>query len=155
MDQSSRKKVVASFVDIRKVHEKWSIFCFYGIFWIVVVFEIIALEILNLLQALRCNTQTFLVCVGSVFQVRECAQSILRMKLLLEIWFIGRNFKIFDFRFNTHIYFPESGSRKHFYASGMRAIDFSHKITPRNVIFLKNVEKFFSSGIQLQMSVPL
>jgi hypothetical protein len=28
-DQSSGKKV-AIFVDIRKVHEKWSIFCFYG-----------------------------------------------------------------------------------------------------------------------------
>jgi hypothetical protein len=30
------------------------------LFEIVVVFEIIAFEILNLLQALRCNTQTFL-----------------------------------------------------------------------------------------------
>jgi hypothetical protein len=60
--------------------------------------------------------------------------------------FEGEISKFFDFRFNTHIYFPESGSRKHFYASGMRAIDFSHKITPRNVIFLKNVEKFFSLG---------
>ena len=29
--QSSGKKV-AIFVDIRKVHEKWSIFCFYGMF---------------------------------------------------------------------------------------------------------------------------
>jgi hypothetical protein len=53
---------------------------------------------------------------------------------------------MFNFRFNTHIYFPESGSRKHFYASEMRAIDFLHKITPRNVIFLKNVEKFFFVG---------
>jgi hypothetical protein len=35
-----------------------------------------------------------------------------------------------DFRFNTHSYFPESGSRKHFHASGMRAIDFSHDFTP-------------------------
>ena len=36
--------------------------------------------------------------------------------------------KISYFRFNTHSYFPESGSRKHFQASGMRVIDFS----PRN-----------------------
>src|SRR6185312_5842245 len=40
-----------------------------------------------------------------------------------------------DFHFNTHIYFPESGSRKHFHASGMRAIDFSHDFTPNRVIF--------------------
>ena len=45
---------------VRKEHEKWSIICFYGMFWIVVVFEIIVFELLNLLQALRCNTQTFL-----------------------------------------------------------------------------------------------
>jgi hypothetical protein len=30
---------------IQKVHEKWSIFCFYGNPWIVVVFEIIAFEV--------------------------------------------------------------------------------------------------------------
>jgi hypothetical protein len=42
--------------DIRKDHENWSIFYFYDMFWIVVVFEIIAFEIYNLLQALRCNT---------------------------------------------------------------------------------------------------
>ena len=34
--------------NIRKDHEKWSIFCFYGMFWIVVVIEIIAFEILKL-----------------------------------------------------------------------------------------------------------
>ena len=55
-DQSSGEKV-AIFVDIRKVHEKSSIFCFYGIFWIVVVFEVIAFEILNLCTCFRCNTQ--------------------------------------------------------------------------------------------------
>ena len=43
-DQSERKKV-AIFVDVRKVHKKWSIFCFYGKFWIVVVFEITACEV--------------------------------------------------------------------------------------------------------------
>jgi hypothetical protein len=35
-----------------------------------------------------------------------------------------------DFRFNTQSYFPESGSRKHFHAPGMRAMDFSHDFTP-------------------------
>ena len=44
---------------------------------------------------------------------------------------------MFDFRFNTPNPFPESGSRKRFHASGMRGIDFSHKITPRNVFFTK------------------
>jgi hypothetical protein len=43
-------------VDIRKVDEKWSMFCFYGIFSIVVVFEIIAFES----SCFCCNTQTFL-----------------------------------------------------------------------------------------------
>ena len=38
-------KKVAIFVDIRKVHEKWSIFCFYDSLWIIVVFEIIAFEV--------------------------------------------------------------------------------------------------------------
>ena len=58
-DQSTRKKTMNKLY-IRQVHEKWSIFCFYGIFWIVVVFEIIALEIFNLCTYFRCNTQTFL-----------------------------------------------------------------------------------------------
>jgi hypothetical protein len=36
--------------NIRKVHEKWSIFSFYGMFWIVVVFEGIVFEIANFLS---------------------------------------------------------------------------------------------------------
>jgi hypothetical protein len=51
--------------------------------------------------------------------------------------------KISYFRFNTHSYFPESRSRKHFQASGMRAIDFSHKIRGSGVIFCKNSKKNF------------
>ena len=54
--------------------------------------------------------------------------------------FEGEIWKFFDFRFNTHIYFPESGSRKHFHVSGMRAIDF-RMILPLKMIFL---EKFFT-----------
>ena len=61
---------------------------------------------------------------------------------------------MFDFRFNTPTPFPESGSRKRFHASGMRGIDFSHKITPRNVIFLKNVEKFFFVGDPVAINYP-
>ena len=91
---------------------------------------------------------------GSIFKIRECAQSIPRIKLPSERWFWGRNFKIFDFRFNTHIFFPESGSRKYFLASGMRAIDFSHKITPRKVFFEKKFEKFFFHPNLPQKSVP-
>src|SRR3569833_1552160 len=41
----------------------------------------------------------------------------------------------FDFRFNTHSYFPKSGFGKHFQTSRMYAIDSSHKITPMWVIF--------------------
>ena len=67
---------------------------------------------------------------GSVFKLRKCAQSIPRMKLPPEYDFEGEISKFFDIRFNTHIYFPESGSRKHVYVSGMRAIDFSHDFTP-------------------------
>ena len=41
---------------------------------------------------------------------------------------ILRNFKIFRFSLQyTHL-FPELGSRKHFYASEMRAIDFSQEV---------------------------
>ena len=50
---------------------------------------------------------------------------------------------MFDFRFNTPTPFLESGSRKRFHASGMRGIDFSHKITPRNVFFTKIFKKNF------------
>ena len=61
---------------------------------------------------------------GSVFKLRECAQSTPHMKLPPEYDFEGEISKFFDFRFNTHIYFPESGLRKHFCAYVMRAIDF-------------------------------
>ena len=54
-----------------------------------------------------------------------------------------KNPKMFDFRFNTSIPFPESGSRKRVHASGMRGIDFSHKITSRNVFFTKIKKNFF------------
>jgi hypothetical protein len=67
----------------------------------------------------------------SVFTVRECAQSIPRLEKLKNRRFSHKNLKMFDFRFNTLTPFPESGSRKHFHASRVRAIDFSHKIIPR------------------------
>jgi hypothetical protein len=54
---------------------------------------------------------------------------------------------MFDFRFNTPAPFPESGSRKRFHASG---IDFSHKITPRNVFFTTIFKQIFSeNGLRL------
>ena len=50
---------------------------------------------------------------------------------------------MFDFRSNTPTPFPESGSRKRFHASGMRGIDFSHKITPSSVFFTKIFKQIF------------
>ena len=44
-----------------------------------------------------------------------------------------QNFHIFASIKNTH--FPESGTEKPFQASGMRAIDSLHEITPRNINF--------------------
>jgi hypothetical protein len=55
----------------------------------------------------------------------------------------------------TYIYFPESGSRKHFHASGMRAIDFSHKITPIRVISEKIMKKIFLSDLVAMFGLPL
>ena len=43
--------------------------------------------------------------------------------------FSHKNPKMFDFRFNTPIPFPESGSRKRFHILVVRAIDFSHDFT--------------------------
>ena len=59
---------------------------------------------------------------GSVFMLRECAQSIPRLEKPKNRQFSHKNAKMFDFRFNTHP-FPESGSRKRFHDSGVRAID--------------------------------
>ena len=56
-------------------------------------------------------------------------KSILSMKLSQKYDSKGEISKFFDFRFNIHIYFPESGSRKHFHASRMRAIDSSPRKT--------------------------
>ena len=49
---------------------------------------------------------------------------------------------MFDFRFNTHSYFPESGSGKRFQAPGMRAIDSPHEITPKNMILREKFQNF-------------
>jgi len=76
----------------------------------------------------------------SIFKVRECAQSILRLEKPKNRQFSHKNLKMFDFRFNTPTTFPESGSGKRFQGSGMRAIDSSHKIRGSRVIFRK---KFF------------
>src|SRR6185503_16625428 len=70
-------------------------------------------------------------------------------------WFSHKNPKMFDFRFNTPTPFPESGSRKRFHALGMRGIDFSHKITPKNVFFTKIFKKKFFSENGLRLSPPL
>ena len=51
-----------------------------------------------------------------------------------------QNFHIFASIKNTH--FPESGSRKHFHASGMRAINFSPRNYPKKSVFRRKSEKF-------------
>jgi hypothetical protein len=80
---------------------------------------------------------------GSIFKIRECAQSIPRLEKPKNRRFSLKNSKMFDFRFNTPTPFSESGSGKHFQDSGMRGIDFSHKITPIKVIFKKISEQIF------------
>src|SRR6478752_5569539 len=60
-----------------------------------------------------------------------------------------------NFRFNTHSYFPESGSGKHFQASEMRAIDSPHEITPRNMILrekFQNVSIFASIHTSISLN---
>jgi hypothetical protein len=64
------------------------------------------------------------------FMLRKCAQSILHIKLPADGCFLSENRNFFNCRVNTPIPFPESGSRKYFHASGMRAIISLHKITP-------------------------
>ena len=92
---------------------------------------------------------------GSVFMLRECAQSIPRLEKPKNRRFSHKNSKMFDFRFNTPTPFPESRSRKRFHASGMRGIDFSHKITPIRVISEKIMKKIFLSEILSRCLVPL
>src|SRR4051812_19800236 len=87
----------------------------------------------------------------SVFTVRECAQSIPRLEKPKNRRFSHKNPKMFDFRFNIPTIFPESGSRKHFHASGVRAIYFSHFFTPRNAIS----KKFFWSRSDPKVVPPL
>ena len=53
--------------------------------------------------------------------------------------------------FNTLTQFPESGPRKHFHASGMRAIDSPHKITRKKSLFER---KNFSTEIDPRLSPP-
>ena len=48
---------------------------------------------------------------GSVFTLRDCAQSISRLEKPKNRRFAHKNPKMFDFRFNTPSTFSESGSR--------------------------------------------
>ena len=59
------------------------------------------------------------------------------------------------FRFNIHSYFPKSGSRKYFEDSGMRAIDFSHEIIPRNMILREKILKFFDFRFNTHIYFPV
>jgi hypothetical protein len=56
-----------------------------------------------------------------------------------------------DFRFDTHSYFHESGSRKHFQDSGMRAIDSPHEII---YDFEGEISKFFDFRFNTHIYFP-
>ena len=66
------------------------------------------------------------------WEVISCEKSIARIPEALKCLLDPDSGKLVHvgFRFNTHSYFPESESRKHFQDLGMRAIDFSHNFTP-------------------------
>ena len=55
---------------------------------------------------------------------------------------LEENPKFSYFRFNKNTHFPESGTEKPFQASGMRAIDSPHEITPRNKILREKFPNF-------------
>ena len=68
---------------------------------------------------------------------------------------LNKFFDIFRFSLQYTNFFPESGSRKHFQDSGMRAIDFPHEITPRNMILrqkFQNVSIFASIHTSISLN---
>ena len=87
------------------------------------------------------------------FMLRECAQSIPRIKLPPDECFQGENRNFFDFHFNTPTPFPESESMKRFHASEMRAIDSPHKITPRGSL-VKKFKKIPGPILNPSLSAP-
>ena len=81
---------------------------------------------------------------GNFMQRIDCAHSR-SLRMLPWPWF-----SIFT---SIHI-FPESGSRKHFQDSGMRAIDSPHETTPRNMI-LREKFQIFSIFASIHTSISL
>ena len=63
-----------------------------------------------------------------------------------------QNYSIFALIQNTH--FPESGSRKRFQGSGMRAIDSPHEITPQKYDFEGEISKFFDFRFHTHIFFP-
>src|SRR3954465_15409465 len=91
---------------------------------------------------------------GSIFTIQECAQSILRLEKRKNRRLSHKNPKIFRFSLQYTDSFPESGSRKRFQGSGMRAIDSPHEITLRNMI-LREKFKNFSIFASIHTSISL
>ena len=90
---------------------------------------------------------------GSVLILRECAESISRIKLPLGMYFLQKfSYQEDDVFILKNRVFHGLGSGNHFHASGMRVIDFSHKITPIKVIYCLNLRKkhFFRECPDLQ-----
>ena len=67
----------------------------------------------------------------------RCGEPIQRCQCLAG--FVGDGYKECQGISEKIYIFPESGSGKHFHASAMRAIDFSHDFTPKNDLFRKNL----------------
>ena len=80
---------------------------------------------------------------GSIFKLRECAQSIFRLEITLKSRFLEENRKKIS-RWNALLLWF-SGSRLIFHASKMRAIDFSPRNYPKKSVFRKKSEKNFFS----------
>ena len=78
-----------------------------------------------------------ILCEKSIARIPEAWKRFLDPDSGKELAFSHKNPKMFDFRFNTPTTFPESGPRKRFHASGMRAIDFRIKLPLEGHLFKK------------------
>ena len=71
---------------------------------------------------------------GNIFAFRKQARSIFRIE---KPQIVGNPVKIRIFFIFASVHYPESGSRKHFHASGVCTIDYPHQIIHIWVIFRK------------------
>ena len=108
-DQSSNLQSYEKWY-IRKDHEKWSIFCFYGMFWTVVVFEKFAFEVGDFWN-LCITTKTWTIVQATHEQDDQewddnCACNSLHHPVIVYVEFSLRS----CFRCNTQIFQKSSTS---------------------------------------------